>query len=371
MDYQIITTGEGLTDWLATLADGPLALDTEFVRTRTYYPLLGLFQIFDGHQLALVDPVAISDLSALWQQLHTPERVSVLHAASEDLELIHHQSGAMPAKVHDTQLALAFCGHGMSMGFNAMTQLLLGVELEKDQARTDWLARPLTPRQLDYAAADVHYLMPCYVKLLQQLEANGRLAWFEEECAALVARRQAQSRADEAYRDVGNAWQLGRRELAVLRTLCAWREGEAQRRNLALNFVVKEPHLYKCAQHMPTTMRELDQLGLLQPEIRNHGRTLLRLIDEAKQTDPESWPTRIQRLIEFPHYKHELKRIKARVDQAAADYSVPAELIASKKMIHQYLSWLWHCQEGRGDNTTTPRIASGWRHELLGELNEG
>ena len=368
MQYQIISDDLALEELCASLAAGPLAIDTEFVRTRTFYPQLGLFQIFDGQQLALIDPLAIGDMSPLWRILQQSDRVTVLHAASEDLELIQHQSGAMPSCMHDTQLALAFCGHGLSTGFNAMTQALLQVELEKDQARTDWLARPLTERQLHYAAADVFYLLPCHQKLLPQLQQNGRLAWFEEECAALVARKQPKDSATEAYREIGNAWQLGRRELAVLQRLAAWREREAQRRNLALNFVVKELHLFKCAQHKPTSLRELDQLGLLQPEIRNHGKTLLRLIDEAMRSDPASWPERLQRLVDFPHYKSELKRLRGKVELVAQQHQLPVELLASKKMIHQYLSWLWKCRDETRQEGDLPRLLTGWRQQLLGDL---
>ena len=144
MNYQLITQAEDLAQFCAELGPTPLAIDTEFVRTRTYYPQLGLFQLFDGERLALIDPVAIDDLSCLWQVLQQPGRITVLHAASEDLELIHHESGAMPAHTHDTQLAAAFTGSGLSVGFNAMTQALLEISLDKDQARTNWLARPLT-----------------------------------------------------------------------------------------------------------------------------------------------------------------------------------------------------------------------------------
>ncbi|MGL5536708.1 MAG: ribonuclease D, partial [Aeromonas veronii] len=164
MHYQLITQQDELEQYLASLADVPLAIDTEFVRTRTYYPQLGLFQIYDGEHLALLDPLTL-DLSALWQRLGREGQIAILHASGEDLELIQHQAGHLPNQMHDTQLATAFLGYGVSVGFGALVNEFLGVELEKDQARTDWLARPLTPRQLEYAAADVFYLMPLYEKV--------------------------------------------------------------------------------------------------------------------------------------------------------------------------------------------------------------
>lgn len=370
MEYQIIQGTEALQAYCSQLATGPLFIDTEFVRTRSFYPKLGLFQLFDGHQLALVDPLSVEDMSPLWQRLLTRQDPLVLYAASEDLEVILHQAGALPPILHDAQLAAAFSGHGMSVGFNAMTQTLLQVTLAKEQARTDWLARPLTPEQLMYAAADVHYLLPLYDQLMPRVRELGRLAWFEEECQDLMARKLQRSDPALAYREIGNAWLLSSKQLAVLQKLAAWREGEARRRDLALNFVVKEPHLFKVAQQLPTQMRQLEGLGLLPSEIRTHGRTLLRLVQEGTQSDSASWPARLQRLVDHPHYKRELKRIKAKVEQAAQAEQLPAEFIASKKIIHQYLTWLWLLDEDERAQQGTPRILRGWRQQLLGSLDD-
>ena len=370
MQYQVITQPDALAKLCDTLKTDAVAIDTEFVRTRTYYPELGLFQIFDGKQLALIDPVAIKDLTPLWQVLQNSSCTTILHAASEDLELIYQQAGKMPTTMHDTQLAAAFCGLGLSVGFNALCQELLQLSLDKDQARTNWLARPLTERQLDYAAADVLYLLPMYEKLLPRLHSQGRFTWFEEECSWLVQKKLQPGSVDDAYKDVANAWQLGRKELAVLQKLSCWREAEAKRRNLAVNFVVKELHLFKCAQYKPRSMRELDQLDLLQPEIRNHGKTLLRLVEEGMETPLEACPEKLQRLMDFPHYKSELKRLRQHVEEAAQQHQLPVELIASKKMIHQYLSWLWKCNDEQKLSSGLPRLLTGWRHQLLGDLQK-
>ncbi len=370
MHYQMIHHQEELQSLCEQLAPGPLAIDTEFVRTRTYYPRLGLMQLYDGQQLALIDPLTAGDLTPLWQRLQQPEQITVLHAGSEDLELILHEAGQMPAQVQDTQLAAALCGHGMSVGFNAMTQALLNVSLDKDQARTDWLARPLTTKQQEYAAADVFYLLPMYAQLQQQLDELGRQAWFTEECQWLVQRKSRLSDPERAYLDVGNAWQLGAMELAVLRHLAAWREREARRRDLALNFVVKELHLFQVAQRLPRNLADLQQLGLLPSEIRTHGQTLLRLVEEALQSPAASWPQPIRRLVDHPHYKGELKRLRARVALVAEAEGLPPELLASRKLLHQYLSWLWYLDDAQKATATLPRVLTGWRAQLLGPLSE-
>ncbi|MGL5948719.1 MAG: ribonuclease D [Aeromonas sp.] len=369
MDYQLISEQSALDDYLATLAQGPLALDTEFVRTRTYYPQLGLLQVFDGHQLALIDPLSL-DLSGLWARLRAPEQVVILHAASEDLELIVHQAGHLPSIMHDTQLACAFLGHGVSMGFGALVQTFMGVELAKDQARTDWLARPLTPRQLDYAAADVFYLLPIYHKLLKQLRESDKLAWFAEECQRHCARKLRTADPARAYLDIGNAWQLTPPQLAILRELAAWRLGEAQRRDLALNFVVKELHLFKIAEAAPKTLRDLQLLDLLPIEIKIHGKRLLDIVAQAQALPASTHPALVRRLVDFPRYKSELKRVKALVDAQATQQQLPPELIASKKIIHQYFTWSWCLSADERAVAERPSLLQGWRQQLVGHQLE-
>lgn len=367
MQFQLISEQAELAAYLADLAQVPLAIDTEFVRTRTYYPQLGLFQIYDGERLALLDPLTL-DLTPLWQRLGQADQISILHAAGEDLELIQHQAGHLPSRVHDTQLATAFLGYGVSVGFGALVKEFLGVELEKDQARTDWLARPLTPRQLEYAAADVFYLMPLYQKVMARLRESGKFPWFEQECQNHCARKTQASDPYQAYLDIVNAWQLGRRELAILRELAAWRQKEAVRRDLALNFVVKELHLFKVAERRPASLRDLNELGLSPIEIKIHGKRMLDIVAAAQQSDPEGWPEPIRRLVDYPQYKGELKRIKALVEEKAKASNIPPELVASKKIIHQYFTWSWRMSEEERARADKPMLLQGWRHELVGHL---
>lgn len=367
MQFQLISEQAELAAYLADLAQVPLAIDTEFVRTRTYYPQLGLFQIYDGERLALLDPLTL-DLTPLWQRLGQADQISILHAAGEDLELIQHQAGHLPSRVHDTQLATAFLGYGVSVGFGALVKEFLGVELEKDQARTDWLARPLTPRQLEYAAADVFYLMPLYQKVMARLRESGKFPWFEQECQNHCARKTQTSDPYQAYLDIVNAWQLSRRELAILRELAAWRQKEAVRRDLALNFVVKELHLFKVAERRPASLRDLNELGLSPIEIKIHGKRMLDIVAAAQQSDPEGWPEPIRRLVDYPQYKGELKRIKALVEEKAKASNIPPELVASKKIIHQYFTWSWRMSEEERARADKPMLLQGWRHELVGHL---
>lgn len=360
MNYTLITESHALADFCAT--DAPvLALDTEFIRTRTFYAKPGLYQLFDGRQTVLIDPVQVADLSPLWQLLQDPKRICVLHAGGEDLELLQHQSGAMPGHTHDTQLAAAFLGLGAQLGFAPLVDTLLGVQLDKAHARTDWLARPLSSAQLSYAADDVIYLYPAYQQLMEQLAHKGLTAWFELECARGVARRQSSVDPHLAYLDIKNAWTLDRQALAILQQLCQWRLSEARRRDLAVNFVVKEAHLFRIAERAPLTVSDLSRLDLDPMEIRRHGDTLLNLVQVALD-NPAQWPQPVQRLIDFPDYKSELTRIKALIEVAGEQAEIPADVIASKRLIHQYLGWKWRLEESQDQ---TPILLQDWRGELL------
>ncbi|MGO4998965.1 ribonuclease D [Oceanisphaera sp. W20_SRM_FM3] len=360
MTYTLITDTPALADFCQTPAR-VLALDTEFIRTRTFYAKPGLYQLFDGQQTVLIDPVVVPDLSPLWQLLQDPARICVLHAGGEDLELLQHQSGGLPAHIHDTQLAAAFLGIGAQIGFAPLVENLLGVHLDKAHSRTDWLARPLSSAQLNYAADDVIYLYPIYQQLMERLAKKGLMDWFEQECERGVKRRSESVDPQFAYLDIKNAWTLDRQALAILQHVCEWRLTEARRRDLAVNFVVKEAHLLRVAERAPLTLSDLNKLDLDPMEIRRHGDTLLKLVQVALDS-PERWPDPVQRLIDFPDYKSELARIKGLIDIAGEQAEIPTEVIASKRVIHQYLSWKWRLSESRD---MTPTLLQGWRGELL------
>ncbi len=166
-----------------------LAIDTEFVRTRTLYPKLGLLQIFDGEQLALIDPVAIDDLSPFWQLLTNENIIKVLHACSEDLEVFLTSANCKPVNLIDSQIMMSFLGHGLSMGYAAMVEHFIGIKLDKSESRTDWMKRPLSLNQLNYASADVEHLFNIYPKLVAQTEQAGWLNYDKQENQLLIERK--------------------------------------------------------------------------------------------------------------------------------------------------------------------------------------
>ncbi|PMH41891.1 ribonuclease D [Vibrio sp. 10N.286.49.B3] len=366
MNYQIITQIEDLERVCLQAREADVVmLDTEFVRTRTFYPLLGLIQLFDGENLSLIDPVALEDkMEAFVGLLQDPSTLKVLHACGEDLEVFQNSFGCTPAPMIDTQVMAAFLGNGLSTGFATLVNEFVGVELDKSESRTDWMARPLTKKQLDYAAADVFYLLPLYEKLLVQVkEAN----WWEaaqQECELLVRKRIKHINKDKLYTDIKGAWQLTPAQLAVLKPLAKWRYEEAMRRDLALNFIFKEQDLWSVARFGLKSLRNMEQHGIDVRSARRHSARIGAIVTKAEQTASDDYPEEIVRLMDFPTYKQLFKRLKDEVKLVSDSTGLAVEFLASKKQMNQLLSWIW--KKNRNPEIC-PDVMQGWRLEILGQ----
>ncbi|WP_413738712.1 ribonuclease D [Sodalis sp. RH21] len=367
-NYQLITNDDDLQQICERARQhAQVALDTEFVRTRTYYPQLGLIQLFDGETLSLIDPLAIGEWRPFRELLADRQVVKILHACSEDLEVFLHSFDQMPAPMIDTQVLAAFNGRPLSCGFATLVAEYQQVVLDKSESRTDWLARPLSEKQCDYAAADVFWLLPMAGQLIQETEQAGWTAAAGQECDALCRRRQEIVDPELAYRDIGNAWQLRTRQLACLQKLASWRLRKARERDMAVNFVVREENLWQVARYMPGSLGELDKLGLSGPEIRYHGKILLALVQEAEAMDEDALPEPVVNLIDQPGYRALFKTIKEHIAIASQQSGLGVELLASRRQINQLLNWHWRLTPMR----RTPELLSGWREALFGEALRG
>ncbi|MEZ8142201.1 ribonuclease D [Enterovibrio norvegicus FF-454] len=359
MNFEIVTELSHLERVCEQARKVPaVMLDTEFVRTRTLYPRLGLIQLYDGETLSLIDPIKLDDMSPLWALLTDESVIKVLHACSEDLEVFHHYSGVMPTPMVDTQIMAAFLGHGLSTGFAALVDEYLQVSLDKGEARTDWCARPLSDKQLEYAAADVFYLWPLYHLLAERVADAGWNEAVNQECNLLVSKRGKTPDPEKAYLDIKNAWQLRPQQLAVLKKLASWRLREARRRDLALNFVVKELHLWKMARFDIRSLDKMVDEGFDRFEVERHGSRLLRMVSELDTLPEEHYPEAIVRLVDMPGYKQMVKEIKDQTNAVAEQLGVVPEFVGSKKQIHQVLKWAW--VNGRNPEKM-PDLLSGWR----------
>ncbi len=338
-----------------------VALDTEFMRVDTFYPKAGLVQVGDGERAYLIDPLLIGDWSPFAGLLEDPAVLKVLHACSEDLEVFLRLTGALPQPLLDTQLVAGYLGIGYSMGYSRLVQAVLGIELPKDETRSDWLQRPLTEMQVRYAAEDAQHLAELYAALAPRLTEPKR-SWVLEDGAELVANLRREVIPEELYREAKLAWKLSRAQLAVLRELCAWREIEARLRDQPRNRILREHSLWPLARFQPDNLVALARIDDMHPRtVRQDGNTLLKLIREAAQTPPEHWPEALPEPLP-PDASPLLKKLRA-VGQAEAErLGMAPELMLRKKHLEALL------KSGFPDGPySLPAGLRGWRRELMGQ----
>lgn len=376
MQYQLIEDYKSLQNLCMQYSNASvLAIDTEFVRTRTLYPKLGLLQVFDGEQLALIDPVAIDDLTPFWQLLTNEKIIKVLHACSEDLEVFLTSGNCKPVNLIDTQIMMSFLGHGLSMGYAAMVAHYTSIELDKSESRTDWTKRPLSQKQLNYASADVEHLFNIYPKLLKEIEQAGNLDYAKKETELLVERKFTPIDENSLYRQIKSAWRLNPKQLNALQHLTKWRYQQAKSRDLPLGFVVKEHTLIAVAQHIPQSLSAMNNIsGAEVLDIRHKGKAMLAVLKQASNDDAADYPEKIQRLDEYPGYKQIFKKVKAFLISKAEHHNLAVENIASKKQINQFLTWQFNLNNIRelvanagSSSAYSVDLLSSWRHEVVGE----
>ncbi len=239
-------------------SEGVCGFDTEFVFERTYWPQLGLVQVSAPSGVAgAVDPLAIQDLGPLFDLLLDDKVQKIVHAGGMDWKILVHRAGRLPANIFDTQIAASFLGYGQQIGYSPLVESILGEKVDKTETYTDWLRRPLTDRQVDYAITDVTHLLKIHRKLEKELAGRGRLDWAAEEFIQSVGLDQYRDPDPyEVYRNFRRTGSLSRKDLAVLREIAAWREIEARARNVRPHFILKDDVLVAAARRAPRSEGE-------------------------------------------------------------------------------------------------------------------
>ena len=339
-----------------------IAVDTEFMRSDTFYPIAALIQIGDGVQSYLIDPLTITEFSPL-RELFLDESVTkVLHSCSEDIEVFECLLGIVPSPIFDTQIAAAFTGFGFSLGYAPLIKAVLNTEIPKDETRSDWLQRPLSSAQIKYAALDVAHMLIVFGKFLQILKTSERLQWVKDDCADLVINARKPENFNDAYYKVGFAWKLRSQELAILRDLCVWRETESRSRNIPRNRLIKEPVLWEMARKQPQDILHLQRIDDMPSRtLKNDAQTLLDIIRTAAASEAETWPQRL----EPPLAQTEaalLKALKQFVRDTAEALNLPAEILIRKKEYETLVR--------SGMKSTHYELSErlqGWRFTVIGE----
>jgi ribonuclease D len=330
-----------------------VALDTEFVRERTYRARLCLVQIATPDVLVCVDPLRV-DVAPLLEALYQPTLLKVLHSARQDLEVLYDVRGAVLSPIFDTQIAAALTGPEDQIGYGALVERLTGHRLDKQATRTDWSQRPLTDAQLAYARDDVHYLREVYAQLAARLEALGRREWLDEECAAMTDPALYAADPAEAWRRIRAGQHLGSDAQQRLAALAEWRERTARERDLPRGWIVKDPALIELASNPPPNLAALAQHAGMTPAIlRKWGSELLARLNAAAVSPP-------RRLWENPARPDIaqaalLKRWSDRVKALADAEGLSATLLATRHDLQELLL------------TGGGRLARGWRKGFLGD----
>ena len=328
-----------------------VALDTEFQRTNTFFPIAGLYQLASEGRIWLVDPLAIEDFGSFVDMLEDPRVTKVMHACSEDLELLRHHLGAAPRGLVDTQFAHAYLSERYSISHADLVEQMTGVQLSSSQTRSNWLRRPLSEAQMRYAADDVRYLAELYAGIRVSLEDLQRWRWFEED----MVERAAYELPDPAryYHAVARAWQLAEDELARLQALCDWRERTAMQRDLPRRRLVWDEHLFALARQ-PSLDVEGVADALPAPIARRYAEEIALVHGQATQPVAP---------VEKPLTQAESKVLKALrgIGVAAAErLDLAPELLARKRDLEA----LYRHFRQHGELDERHR---GWRLPVVGE----
>lgn len=357
MSDLFVDTPDALGELLEALRPSPyLAVDTEFMRTSTYYARLCLVQVASDDVVACVDPLAL-DLGPLLALLYDPARVKVLHSAGQDLEVFHDLRGDLPRPLYDTQIGAALLGHPLQLGYAGLVQASLGVELDKSLARTDWSRRPLADAQVKYAGDDVRYLREIYHRQREALAAAGRADWSAEEFAALG------DPAPFAFAP-GNQWKRFRglerlepRQLQVLRAVAAWREERARAFDKPRRWILADTAALEIARRIPDTLDDLAKVRDLEPgTLKRRGRELLSVVEAALLEPEHAWPVLEGRHRLTPAQEKKVARLLDFLALRAESLRVPAAMLSTRRDVERIVA---------GDHDVP--LLRGWRRQAAGD----
>ncbi|MFT6113802.1 MAG: ribonuclease D [Glaciecola sp.] len=338
-----------------------IALDTEFMRTSTFYPKPGLVQVADNQDCYLIDPLTVTDWSPFAGLLDNLNVVKVFHACSEDLEVCHRLSGTTPNPVADTQIGAALGSLGGIMGFQRLVKAVLDLDIDKGETRSDWLHRPLREKQIEYAVADVFYLYQCYERLMTLLTDMGRLSWWQEDCARILSLGHISEDYSQQYRKVKLAWKLRPQEQYVLQQMAIWRERTARIWNVPRSQVVEDSVLWNIARYQPVHQGDLARAGMKTRTRERIGDQVLVLIAEALGADENQWPDALQKPLS-PQESERLKLMKKEVTACAESIDIPADMLVKKKTLEALL----RSGYPRGPYCL-PEPLLGWRKDKIGD----
>lgn len=366
--YEMVTDNDTLNSLCSQWRQCPfLAMDTEFIRTTTFFPHVGLIQINAGSDANyLIDPLPIDDWDAFKALMLDTAVVKIFHSCSEDIQVFMAAMQLVPTPVFDTQIAAAFLNTGFGISYQNLVGYYLNIDLPKGETRSDWLQRPLTETQCQYAALDVACLTEIYLAQQSELARTSRLPWLQEECDLLLQQYRQEQQQDFSlfYQNIKGAWQLNRKQLATLKELAQWRELRARKRDKPRNWIIRDNQLIDIARQAPADMEALEQLeGISKNFLRHEGHELLDLVTKGEALPENDCPELLPRPLDGKS-KSRLKKGQQFVEHKASELAIPVEILARKRWL---ISLLQDMMVGRKTDSipALPAELQGWRKSML------
>ncbi len=356
-----ITDSARLAELCARLSGADyVTVDTEFMRENTFWPQLCLVQLAGPKDAAAIDALAPNiDLAPLYELLADARILKVFHAGRQDLEIFYHRMGQVPHPVFDTQLAAMVCGFGDQVSYENLLAKTIGVTVDKASRFTDWSRRPLSDRQLDYAMDDVIHLRPVYEKLAARMKRTGRAHWLDEEMAVLTAPETYRVDPDEAWRRIKGRRGKGTRFLAILIELAAWREHEAQRRDLPRNRILRDEAILEIASHAPRKPETLAHVRGISKKLAEGpiGQGILRAVEDGIKRPAHSLPAPPERPERLPPGLGPLTDLlKVLLKHNCEKQNVAPRLVGSADDLERIAA----------DDAADVPALKGWRREVFG-----
>lgn len=338
-----------------------IALDTEFSRVETFYPVPGLLQVADDEACYLIDPLQVDDFGPFRAVLEDETIIKVLHSASEDLELFRHSYQVVPKPLFDTQVAAAFANWGFSMGLQRLVKHALEIDLGKAQTTSDWLQRPLTAEQIHYAALDVAYLPAIALCLIAELKQLQRLDWVVDECAYIAQQEDPDPEGYQYYRRFTQMSIRSDAQLAGLRDLTAWREQACRERNLCRPRVLKNELILEIVKRWPQNLETLARLGVWRRTLKEDGPSILACLAQAEESARRHPPLPIHLPLHVYWHKP-VKKLLALGRERARELDIFPEILIRRKDIEKLIN----SRDEQGQ-FHLPLSLSGWRKSLIGD----
>ncbi len=362
MTIHYIDTPEKLTALCAQIIAEPwVALDTEFLREKTYYPKFCLLQIAAPSWVACVDPLVLADLSPLFTVLYNPAIIKVFHACRQDLEIFYQLTGNIPQPIFDTQIAAPLLGIQENPGYAMLVSSFLNINLSKAHTRTDWSIRPLSSEQLEYAADDVIYLCQIYQIMRDKLKALGRFDWLKEDFNLLNNHELYQLPPEKAWLKIRGKNKLTGRQLSIIQALSQWREHTAQQEDRPRNWLMRDDLLLELAKLQPVIPAELATIrSMNEKTVQRYGKVLCELITQAKQRPPLTQTDKDVAAKKTPQQEAVLDVLTAVVRIRAEENALNPVILASRKELEKLLY---------GDEDCL--LLSGWRYTMAGRELQG